>query len=124
MLQEDRPLVELYVTNKYYYDCGMLQMTEIRLPTDEKTLKEKLKEIQYGDGKNYTVLGGETPFKCTIPRELDIFQLNDKLNRLSEKDREMLMRTARPDISLPRAVDRVLSQKYTPGTKLVDKAVS
>ncbi|NLO48279.1 MAG: hypothetical protein GX111_08185 [Clostridiales bacterium] len=125
MLHEDRPLVRLYVTNKYYYDCGMLLMTSIWLPTDKNNLREKLKEIQNGDEKDYIVLRGETQFKCSIPRDLDIFKLNDKLNSLSEEDRELLQIIARPgDFSLTRIVDRVLGKKYIPEIRLTEKAVS
>lgn len=125
MLQEDRPLVKLYVANTYYYDCGMLLMTSIWLPTDENSLREKLKEIQNRDEKGYIVLRGETQFKCSIPRDLDIFKLNDKLNSLSKEGRELLQIIARPgDFSLTRVVDKVLGKKYIPEIRLTEKAVS
>jgi hypothetical protein len=63
----------------------------IKLPADENDIREKLKEIQDEDGNDYTVLRGEAQFKCKIPGNLDIFEINKKLKKLTGKDMQDLM---------------------------------
>lgn len=113
MTQTVMPLVKLYVANSYYYNCGMLLTVSLELPTDESKLKEMLKEIQDEDGNGYIVTRGETQFKCSIPQDLDIFEINRKLKKLTDKEKDILKIISRIDIfSLTSLVDQVLSGNY------------
>lgn len=109
-----KPLVNLCITNSYYYDCGMLSANWIKLPADESTLRKALKDIQVNDDHGYIVLKGETEFKCTIPEDLDIFELNAKLNTLSDNDADSLKLVAgKGDLTLMNIIDSVLEKKKT-----------
>jgi hypothetical protein len=113
MTQTVIPFVKLYVANSYYYNCGMLLTISLELPTDESKLKETLKEIQTDDSNGYIVTRGETQFKCSIPQDLDIFELNRKLKKLTDKDKVILNMISRLGIfSLTSLVDQVLSGNY------------
>lgn len=113
MTQTALPLVKLCVANSYYYDCGMLLTVTIELPADENNLREKLEDIQVDGDTGYIVLRGETQFKCSIPKNLDIFETNRKLNKITGKEKKDLKALSKLDgFSLPSIIDKVLSKDY------------
>jgi hypothetical protein len=112
MTRTDLPFVKLYVANSYYYNSGMLLTNTVGLPADDDKIREKLKEIQNDESEGYVVLRGETQFRCTFPQDLDIFELNRKLKRLTDKDKGTLKLVSRPgSLSIMSVVDQVLGKK-------------
>lgn len=113
MTQTALPLVKLYVANSYYFNCGMLMTDSIELPADEKIIREKLKDIEAEDDNGYIVLRSETQFKCSIPRNLDILEMNKKLKKLSDKDKDVLILISRlGNFSLMSIINQVLNKNY------------
>jgi hypothetical protein len=107
------PLVKLYVANSYYYNCGLLVTNTIELPADEHEIREKLKEIQDEDGNGYVVLRGEAQFTCSIPRNLDILEINRKLKILTDKDKEDLKLISKlGSFSIMSIINQVLNKNY------------
>jgi hypothetical protein len=107
------PLVKLCVANSFYYDCGMLLTNSIELPTEEDAIREKLKEIQSEDDNGYIVLRGESQFICSIPKQLDIFELNKQLKSLTDRDKDVLKIISKLDkFSITGIVDQNLRKKY------------
>jgi hypothetical protein len=113
MTQAVKPFVKLCVANSYYYNCGMLLTNSIDLPAEENELREKLKEILDEDGNDYIVIKGETQFRCNIPQNLDIFEINKKLSKLTDEDKNILKAISEiGNFSIMSIVDQVLSKKY------------
>jgi hypothetical protein len=113
MTQPNVPLVKLFLANSYYYNCGMLLTNSVELPTEETDIIEKLREIQCEGRNGYVVLRGETQLRCSIPEDLDIFELNNKLSKFTDKEKEIAMVISKLDnLSLMSIVDQSLSKKY------------
>jgi hypothetical protein len=113
MTQTALPLVKLYVANSYFYNCGMLLTSTIVLPADESDVSEKLREIQGEEENDYIVLRGETQFRCEIPQNFDILEVNKKLRKLTEKQIEDLKVISRlGSFSIMSILDQVLSGNY------------
>ncbi|NLA87944.1 MAG: hypothetical protein GX847_11840 [Clostridiales bacterium] len=107
------PLVKLYVANSYCYNCGMLLTNTIELPVEENDIRERLKEIQDNDSDGYIVLWGKAPFKCSFPHNLDILELNRKLKKLTNKDKNDMKAIARlGSFSIMNIINLVLNKNY------------
>jgi len=113
MKQKALPFVKLLVANSYFYNCGMLVITSIELPADENEIRKKLKEIQAEDSNDYVVLRGDAQFKCTIPGNLNILEVNEKLKALTAKDKEDLKLVSQlGNFSITSIINQVLSKNY------------
>ncbi|ATW25754.1 antirestriction protein ArdA [Candidatus Formimonas warabiya] len=113
MSQADSPIIKLGITNANYYNCGLLVINWIELPTEEEILRKKLAEMEIDQDDDYIVLEVNAPFKCTFPDHLDIFELNNKLNRLGCLDPAILTAISKYDtLPLMRIVDIALDKKY------------
>lgn len=112
MLQKSLLSVKLYIANSSFYDSGNLVGNWVLLPLEEGILRKKLDEIRSGDD-GYVVIGVKAPFKCTIENNIDVLELNRKLNRLTNDDAGALMAISEYDtLTLNRIIDIALNKKY------------
>ncbi|MEL7564427.1 MAG: antirestriction protein ArdA [Dehalobacterium sp.] len=106
------PEIKVGITNASYYDSGVLVYNWIQLPTEEKILRKQLADFEI-EKDDCLVLDIQAPFKCTFEKNLDLFELNKKLNQLGPISQDILKAISEYDeLSLTKIIDIALNKKY------------
>lgn len=104
--------VRIGITNADYYDSGILVLHWIQLPMEAKALEKKMADWEIPKG-DYLVIEVQAPFKCSFESNLDIFELNRKLNQLRPLNMDVLKAISEYDtLPINTIIDIALNKRY------------